>query len=74
MGVVQRVTKGAREMNQRPSQRVNAYIDTIRDEAVPHSVLILDLEQMRDQFQKDEAEAYRSIQSLIKYVGMKEAI
>lgn len=58
----------------RPSQRVNAFIDTIRDEAVPHSALIRSLEAMRDQFQKEEAEAYRSLQSLIKYVGVKEAI
>ncbi len=29
---------------------------------------------MANKFQKQEAEAYRSVQSLIKYVGMKEAI
>lgn len=61
-------------MNKSPSQRLTTFINTIRDEAVPHSVLIKSLEQMRNQFQKDEAEAYRSVQSLIKYVGMKEAI
>ena len=61
-------------MNNRPSQTVNAYINTIRDEPVPHSALIKSLEAMRDDFQKDEAEAYRSVQNLIKYVGIKEAI
>ena len=55
----------------RPSQRVNAFIDTIRDEAVPHSVLILDLEAMRDQFQKEEAEAYRSWQGVCEYYGVE---
>lgn len=58
-------------MNQRPSKRVNAYIDTIRDEAVPHSVLILALEAMRDQFQKEEAAAYKSLQAVNKYYGVE---
>lgn len=54
----------------RPSQRLNTYIDSIRDESVPHSTLILDLEQMRDQFQKEEAEAYRSLQAINEYYGV----
>jgi len=58
-------------MNQRPSQRVNAFIDSIRHEAVPHSVLILALEVMRDQFQKEEAEAYRSLQAINEYFRME---
>lgn len=58
-------------MNQRPSQVVNAFIDSIKDEAIPHSVLIQSLEAMRDQFQKEEAEAYRSWQAVSEYYGVE---
>lgn len=61
-------------MNKSPSQRLTTYIDTIRDEAVPHSDVIRSLEQMRDEMQKAEATLYRSVQSLIKYIGIKESI
>lgn len=64
-------------MNPRPSQRVNAFIDTIRHEAVPHSVLIRSLEAMRDQFQKEEAEAYKSLRAVINYypgIGKEEQL
>lgn len=58
-------------MNKSPSQRLTTFIDTIRDKNIPHSALIRDLKVMRDQFQKEEAEAYRGLQGINKYYGVK---
>jgi len=58
-------------MNKRPSQRINTYIDSIRHKAIPHSVLLLNLEAIRDQLQKEEAEAYRSLKAVSEYYGVE---
>ena len=54
-------------MNSRPSQVLDTYITTIRDQPIPHSELIKSLEAMRDQFQQEEAEAYRSLKAVTEY-------
>ncbi len=58
-------------VNKSPSQRLTTFIDTIKHEAIPHSVLIHDLEVMRDQFQKEEAAAYRHWQAVSEYYGVE---
>jgi len=60
-------------VNKRPSQTVDALINAITSQPMTQEDIIAHLNIMRDRFQKDEAEAYRSVQSLIKYVGIKEA-
>lgn len=57
--------------NPRPSQRLTTYIDSIRDISVPHSGIILGLEVMRDQLQKEEAEAYNALQAVSEYYGVE---
>ena len=61
-------------MNKRPSQRVTLLITGIEDYTISYSDLLDMLKIMRDEFQKEEAEAYRSLQCLIKYVGIKESV
>lgn len=54
-------------MNKRPSQRVDILLTGVKDGTVPYSDILDHLKAMRDQFQKEEAEAYRSLQGVIKY-------
>ena len=58
-------------MNKRPSERVNALIDTIKHQPVSYGEIVSHLEIMRDQFQKEEAEAYRGLQAVNEYYGVE---
>jgi len=54
-------------MNKRPSQTVDALIHTITTETLTQDDILAHLSIMQDNFQKDEAEAYRSLQAVINY-------
>lgn len=57
-------------MNRTPSQRVSALIHTIETEPLSHDDIVGHLNIIRDEFQKDEAEAYRSLQAINMYYGV----
>ncbi len=54
-------------MSQPPSQTVTDLLTGIEDGTVHTSDLIHHIKAMRDQFLKEEAEAYRSLQVFLEY-------
>ena len=58
-------------MTKSPSQRVNALLTTIKTQTVSYDEVIQHLEIMANQFQKEEAEAYRGLQVVNEYYGVE---
>ena len=54
-------------MSKSPSQTVTDLLTGIEDGSVHSSDLIHHIKAMRDQFLRDEAEAYRSLQAVLDY-------
>lgn len=61
-------------MNKRPSQRVTTLITGVEDGTIAYSDLLDMLKIMRDQFQKEEAEAYRGSQANNEYKVINKLI
>lgn len=58
-------------MSNQPSLKVGALINTIKTEPLSQDDIIEYLSIMMGNFQKDEAKAYRCVQGVLKYYGVK---